>query len=560
MPADLDERASARVGTELKQKYRLVRLIGSGGMASVYEAVHRNGHAVAVKVLHPHLSVDADLRTRFLREGYVANKVKHRGAVRVIDDDIAEDGSVFLVMELLEGETLEARWRRCGARLPQREVCELACQLLEVLAAAHDKGVVHRDIKPENLFLTGEGVLKVLDFGIARLHETTVPESVTRTGHMIGTPAFMPPEQALGRSRQIDGQTDLWAVGATMFTLMSGRYVHEAETVAELLVFAASHPARPLAAVLPDVPPSIAALVDRALLFGKERRWPDARTMGAALVDAYRAAYGSTLPGSRGSGPPPVDPFAHGRSGAVAAAPVGPTVNDPSFRTGRAVAPTAPAETTGSGTQIETGSSFAGLSAHSSPPSPLVQSSTTAAFTSPSAGSAGERPTQGARPAWRSRSAMWGGLVTVLLLGGGGVAFVVLKEAPHDAITAASAQNVPPTAAASAPPAPANSQSGDEAARKPERRAPPLSHEPSPPAAKASAGPIAETPVVMPAVPVSIPVLAPAEKPPSGLLCYTDPFTGRPRLATSGPRPGQALYPCRQDPFTGAYQREGKQP
>src|SRR5579859_6281262 len=105
---DLNDYARARVGTSLSKKYLLERLIGTGGMAAVYEAAHRNGLRVAIKILHPHLSIDADLRARFLREGYVANKVNHRGAVRVLDDDSAADGSVFLVMELLEGETLDA--------------------------------------------------------------------------------------------------------------------------------------------------------------------------------------------------------------------------------------------------------------------------------------------------------------------------------------------------------------------------------------------------------------------------------------------------------------------
>ena len=160
-------------------------------MAAVYRGSHRNGNRVAVKVLHSSVSNHADLRERFLREGYVANRVDHRGAVRVLDDDIAEDGSVFLVMELLEGHTLDARWERAGRQLPPREVAELTHQLLDVLAAAHDKGIVHRDIKPENLFLTGDGILKVLDFGIARLRDTTGVgmASATRTGSMLGTPA-----------------------------------------------------------------------------------------------------------------------------------------------------------------------------------------------------------------------------------------------------------------------------------------------------------------------------------------------------------------------------------
>jgi serine/threonine-protein kinase len=304
MPVDLDDHARGRVGSVINKKYRLERLIGSGGMASVYEAVHRNGHRVAIKMLHPNLCLNPDLRARFLREGYVANKVNHQGAVRVLDDDTTDDGSVFLVMELLKGETLDARWEGRGSRLPHREVCEHAHQLLDVLAAAHGEGVVHRDIKPENLFLTSDGVLKVLDFGIARLNESTGAQGATQTGRMIGTPAFMPPEQALGRSRQIDGQTDLWAVGATMFTLVSGHFVHEAETMEEMLVRAGSRLARSVTGVLPSLPPPIGSVIDQALAFEKGQRWPDARAMARALEDAYRLVYAAPIPGSRGSNPP----------------------------------------------------------------------------------------------------------------------------------------------------------------------------------------------------------------------------------------------------------------
>jgi len=317
MVGRLDDHVQAREGTVINDKYTLDRLIGSGGMASVYQATHRNGHRVAIKMLHASLALDADLRARFLREGYVANKVEHAGAVRVIDDDAAEDGSVFLVVELLTGQTLEARWEAAGRRLPAREVCELSFQLLDVLAAAHAKGVIHRDIKPENLFLTSEGVLKVLDFGIARLREPSVVGGHTRTGRMMGTPAFMPPEQALGRSKQIDGRTDLWAVGATMFTLVSGHFVHEAETVEEMLVRAGSRPARLVSSVAPELHPGVASIIDRALLFAQEERWQDARAMGVALSDAYRMVYGSSIPGLRRSLRPSAEPSAFADTAAV---------------------------------------------------------------------------------------------------------------------------------------------------------------------------------------------------------------------------------------------------
>jgi serine/threonine-protein kinase len=282
----------------LNHKYRLERLIGAGGMAAVYEAVHRNGNRVAIKMLHPLVSADMQLRARFLREGYVANRVEHRGAVKVLDDDAAEDGSVFLVMELLQGETLDSRTKRSGGRLGDREVCDLTFQLLDVLGAAHAKGIVHRDIKPENLFLTSEGQLKVLDFGIARLREAPGSQGATSTGHLMGTPAFMAPEQALGRSRLVDGQTDLYAAGATMFTMLTGRYVHASETIEEMLILAGTRPAPPVATLAPFVPPGIAAVIDGALAFEKERRWPSAQAMSTALADAYRASYAGAPAGA----------------------------------------------------------------------------------------------------------------------------------------------------------------------------------------------------------------------------------------------------------------------
>jgi serine/threonine-protein kinase len=168
---DAVARARERVGTVLKAKYRLDRVLGAGGMAAVYGATHlRNANRVAVKVLHRELASDEGIKDRFLREGYAANSVEHPGTVRILDDDVADDGSVFLVMDLLEGETLDARWERKGRRLKPTEVGRLVHKILDVLAAAHAKGVVHRDIKPENLFLTRER-LKVLDFGVARLLE-----------------------------------------------------------------------------------------------------------------------------------------------------------------------------------------------------------------------------------------------------------------------------------------------------------------------------------------------------------------------------------------------------
>jgi serine/threonine-protein kinase len=293
--ARLRQRYERRIGTTIK-KYQLDGLLGIGGTAAVFRATHRNGHAVALKVLHAEHALDRDTSARFLREGYVANKVSHPGAVRVLDDDVAEDGSVFLVMELLEGESLESRWQRLGERLPTEEVVAVGHEVLGILAAAHESAIVHRDVKPENVFVTCDGAIKILDFGIARLRDGPSRRSATLTGRAFGTPAFMPPEQALGKSGQIDGRTDLWAVAAMMFTLLSGRHVHEADTVEELLVFAATRPARPLASVARDVPLPLAGVIDRGLAFEQADRWQDARTMQAALESAHREAFAHSIP------------------------------------------------------------------------------------------------------------------------------------------------------------------------------------------------------------------------------------------------------------------------
>jgi eukaryotic-like serine/threonine-protein kinase len=293
--SDLLIRARGRVGTMLCAKYRLDSVLGVGGMAVVFAATHRNQKRVAIKVLHPELSIHEELRTRFLREGYAANTVDHPGAVAVLDDDTAEDGSAFLVMELLEGATTEELWERRGHRLPARMVLAIGDQLLDVLTVAHANGVVHRDLKPANVFVTKDQIVKVLDFGIARLRDATTGHS-TQTGAMLGTPAFMAPEQALGKASEIDPRTDLWAVGATLFSLISGALVHEGDNPHAILVGAATRPARSLASVVPDVPPHVVAMIGKALAFDKKDRWPSAAAMREGLRAAYSVSFGSSLP------------------------------------------------------------------------------------------------------------------------------------------------------------------------------------------------------------------------------------------------------------------------
>jgi serine/threonine-protein kinase len=298
---DIMARAKARLGTVLRGKYKLDRILGAGGMAVVYAATHRNQMRVAVKMLHPELSLSADIRTRFLREGYAANSVHHEGALKVLDDDVAEDGAAFLVMELLEGAAAEEHWERHRHQLPLKATIALGHELCDVLVAAHAKGIVHRDLKPANLFITNKGELKVLDFGIARVRDAATggsssgPAYVTGTGMLLGTPAFMPPEQARAQASQMDGQTDQWAVGATMFTLLTGRLVHTGDNASQLMIAAATEAAPTLRSVLGSVPPQVAAIVDRALAFQKADRWPSTRDMRDALARVYQSTFGEVV-------------------------------------------------------------------------------------------------------------------------------------------------------------------------------------------------------------------------------------------------------------------------
>jgi serine/threonine protein kinase len=231
LPGELRGIAAQRVGQSLGigAKFRLDALLDIGGMAAVYAATHRNGKKVAIKVLHKHYAGMPDVKERFLREGYVANKVDHRGAVQILDDDIAEDGTPFLVMELLLGSSFDKLLRSVGGKLPALEVLALGDQVLDVLDAFHKEAIVHRDIKPANLFVLKQGVVKVLDFGLARVRDSSIAGSPTASGTIIGTASYMAPEQAQGKS-DIDARTDIFAVGAVMYEALAGHGVHEGRT------------------------------------------------------------------------------------------------------------------------------------------------------------------------------------------------------------------------------------------------------------------------------------------------------------------------------------------
>ncbi|MCC6645494.1 MAG: serine/threonine protein kinase [Polyangiaceae bacterium] len=321
--------ARDRLHTVIDGKWQLEAVLGVGGMAAVYAARHRNGKRVAIKLLHPHLAVVPHVVQRFVREGYAANLVEHPGAVSVLDDG-AIDGVPFLVMELLEGETADARCDRLDGHLALGDALAVTDAVLAVLEAGHRRGMVHRDIKPENIFLTVDGETKVLDFGIARIDEVTgAGVSSTQSGSSLGTPAFMPPEQARGERGAVGARTDLWSTGATLFYLISGKLVHDVPTVSALLVQVMTQRARSLATVAPGVPAPIVAVVDRALAFDPADRWASAEEMRQALraAAASSAVFVPPKPSPAGFVPPPPPPrssFASATSAVVSAPMPGP--------------------------------------------------------------------------------------------------------------------------------------------------------------------------------------------------------------------------------------------
>ena len=309
MTDELELRAQARIGRVLNEKWTLERLLGVGGMTAVYAARHRNGAKAAVKVLHPEFFADEDVRQRFLHEGRAANKVEHPNAVQVLDDDVVkgdgqgDEGTAYLVMELLEGESLLSYARNLGRSVPEAEVLAVADQVLEVLEAAHAHGIIHRDLKPENLFLvrapsSPEGLrLKVLDFGIARIADGG---GKTRVGTALGTPTYMAPEQAAGRRNEIDGRTDLFALGATMWRLLTGLRIHDAPSGAEILAKMATMRAPKIRSLAPAISAPMAAIIDRALEFDRDARYPDAAAMRR---DVRAAIEGRPLAAPRADAP-----------------------------------------------------------------------------------------------------------------------------------------------------------------------------------------------------------------------------------------------------------------
>jgi len=298
-----------QTGDVLRGKYRLVRLLGDGGMGSVYEAHHEGlGTRVAIKVLHPDLARRPGLVERFLREARVSAQIKSPNVVQVVDVERTDDGVAYIVMELLEGEPLSAVLER-ETRLSVPVATDYAGQILRALEAAHALGVVHRDLKPENVFVTStrqasaDGPLvKLIDFGIAKARQMdSQPRNLTIAGIVMGTPEYMAPEQAHSADK-VDARSDIFAVGVMLYEMLAGARPVTGDDARLVALRVERGEVRPLVHAAPGVPPDLAGLVHRAMAPRPELRFGSAHEMRAALE--------ATLPGKHGTTPVEPSPAA----------------------------------------------------------------------------------------------------------------------------------------------------------------------------------------------------------------------------------------------------------
>jgi serine/threonine protein kinase len=261
-------------------KYRIVDKLGRGGMGTVYKAVDQTlDREVAIKVLNPGLT-DADLLKRFRAEAITLARLNHPGIATIYELHHQQDDELLMVMEFVRGETFHDLSDRLGPLAPP-QAAHLSMQVLDALGHAHRGGVVHRDLKPANLMITDAGAVKVMDFGIARVLGT---EHFTLGGYMMGTPAYMAPEQVLGR--EIDGRADLYSVGVVLYRLLSGQLPFKADTAISMVQMQISEAPTPITAFKPDLPVWCSAIVERALAKSPADRFQSAEEFRAALSAA----------------------------------------------------------------------------------------------------------------------------------------------------------------------------------------------------------------------------------------------------------------------------------
>jgi len=278
-----------RVGALLGGRYRVLRALAEGGMGAIYEAENTAvGRRVAIKVLHAQYARDPEIVARFRREAFAATAVGNEHIIEVLDLGEADDGSVYMVLELLDGRDLAAEIRRSGP-LPIAQLVHIASQVCEALAAVHAKDIVHRDLKPENVYLIARGgdanFVKVLDFGISKVKSAlgAPGDSATRTGTALGTPYYMAPEQARG-AKDVDHRVDLYALGVMMFRALTGQHPFDDASFPMLVLKICTEPPPPVRRYRGDVPEALEQLIERLLAKDRAQRYSTAHEVQLALA------------------------------------------------------------------------------------------------------------------------------------------------------------------------------------------------------------------------------------------------------------------------------------
>jgi serine/threonine protein kinase len=293
----LEADPSSLVDTVLDGQYQMEALLGKGGMGAVYRARHiLLGDRVAIKVLPPEVRTNAEWLRRFRREGQAARRFRHPNAVTVYDLRTAADGTIYMVMEYVEGHTLDAEMKQRG-RFSAAEAFEILSPIMSVLDTAHSMGVVHRDLKPENIMIgnpsgNGAPVIKLLDLGIAKMREIAGVESagttaLTMAGQVLGTPYYMSPEQwgeiPRDENMEIDGRADIYSLGLVFYEMIAGRRCYTAKTLHELRRDHVSTIPKPLYEVVPSVPRGFSEAIQRATAKDRADRQPTAAVLASEL-------------------------------------------------------------------------------------------------------------------------------------------------------------------------------------------------------------------------------------------------------------------------------------
>jgi len=287
-------------------KYRIIEHSGSGGMAEVYKAHHPGLDCyVAVKVLHPFLAIEEDFLTRFQREAKVVATFRHPNIVQVYDFDCdTENDRYYMVMEFIDGLSLKTRLEeltQAGEVMPVDEAIQIVLAVANALAYAHRHGMVHRDIKPANIMFTQDGQIILTDFGIARMVNTV---TLTASGAMVGTPAYMAPEQG---SRTGDERADIYSLGVVLYQLVTGTLPFEADTPLGIILKHINAPLTPPTEVDPDLPPALEAVIMRALTKNPDHRYQTAKEFAADLEKCLKGKPVEPIPLEVAMAPAPSD-------------------------------------------------------------------------------------------------------------------------------------------------------------------------------------------------------------------------------------------------------------